>query len=145
MKGYTILGIWQIQFARCRRGSAAVEFAFVGPLLILLLMGIVVYGGWFWLAQSVQSLAAESARAAMGGLDGSERRALATAFVADQARVGAGLDPALIVVAVDSDAQAIRVRLTYDAHAHPILMLAGPLPRPPGRIERTAVVRVGGY
>ncbi|WP_421730655.1 TadE/TadG family type IV pilus assembly protein [Brevundimonas sp.] len=132
-------------FHSCRRGSAAVEFAFVGPMLILLLMGMVVYGGWFWLAQSVQSLASDSARAAMGGLDGTERRALATAFVADQARVGAGLDPTLIAVTVDSDAKAIRVSLAYDAHAHPILMLAGPLPKPPSLIRRTAVVRVGGY
>lgn len=133
------------RFAACRRGSAAIEFAFVGPMLILLLMGMVVYGGWFWLAQSLQSLAADSARAAMGGLDAAERQSLATAFVTDQARAGAGLDPALILVQVDSDTQAIRVHLSYDAHAHPILMLAGPLPKPPTTIERTAVVRVGGY
>ena len=52
-----------------RKGSAAIEFALVAPMLVLLLAGMVVYGGWFWLAQSVQSLATESARAALGGMD----------------------------------------------------------------------------
>jgi Flp pilus assembly protein TadG len=114
-------------------------------MLIMLLVGMVVYGGWFWLAQSVQSLATESARAAMGGLDDAERRQLATAFVAREAASGSGLDPALITTTVTSDADAVRVRIAYDAHAHPILLLAGPLPQPPTLIQRSAVVRVGGY
>ena len=65
--------------ARIREGSAAVEFALIGPVLIALLLAAVVYGGWFLLAQSVQSLASESARAALGGLDARERAALAQA------------------------------------------------------------------
>ncbi len=130
---------------RRREGSAAIEFALVGPILITLLAGMVVYGGWFWLAQSVQSLATESARAAMGGLDDAERRDLAMAFVARQAAQGSGLDPALITTTVTSDAEAVRVTIAYDAHAHPILLLAGPLPKPPTLIARSAVVRTGGY
>uniref|UniRef100_UPI00289A9E19 TadE/TadG family type IV pilus assembly protein n=1 Tax=Brevundimonas sp. TaxID=1871086 RepID=UPI00289A9E19 len=51
-----------------REGAAAVEFALVGPILILLLIGIVVYGGWFLTAQTVQAVASEGARAAVGGL-----------------------------------------------------------------------------
>jgi hypothetical protein len=46
---------------------------------------------------------------------------------------------------VTSDADAVRVHITYDAHAHPILLLAGPLPKPPTLIRREAVVRTGGY
>lgn len=128
-----------------RHGSAAIEFALVGPLLVMLLTGMVVYGGWFWLAQSVQSLATESARAAMGGIDDTERRQLAVAFVAREAAQGSGLAPSLITTTVTSDSEAVRVRIAYDAHAHPILLLAGPLPKPPTLIERSAVVRVGGY
>ena len=128
-----------------RRGSAAIEFALVGPLLVILLTGMVVYGGWFWLAQSVQSLATESARAAMSGIDDTERRQLAMAYVGREARQGSGLDPALIAATVTSDASAVRVQITYDAHAHPILLLAGPLPKPPTLIRRVAVVRTGGY
>lgn len=128
-----------------RKGSAAIEFALVGPILIMLLTGMVVYGGWFWLAQSVQTLATESARAAMGGLDDAERRQLAMAFVAREAGRGSGLDPALIATTVTSDAEAVRVHITYDARKHPILLLAGSLPRPPSLIQRDAVVRTGGY
>lgn len=131
--------------ARKRRGSAAIEFALVGPLLVLLLTGMVVYGGWFWLAQSVQSLATESARAAVGGIDDAERRQLAMAFVAREAAQGSGLAPSLITTTVTSDAQAVRVTIAYDAKSHPILILAGPLPKPPTLIERSAVVRTGGY
>lgn len=43
------------------------EFALVGPILIAILLAAVVYGGWFLMAQSVQSLASEAARAAIGG------------------------------------------------------------------------------
>ena len=139
---------WSGKFRKAeakRQGSAAVEFALVGPLLVMLLTGMVVYGGWFWLAQSVQSLATESARAAVGGIDDAERRQLAMAFVAREAARGSGLAPALLTTTVTSDADAVRVKIVYDAHAHPILILAGPLPKPPTMIERSAVVRIGGY
>ena len=62
-------------------GAAAVEFALIGPLFVLLLAGVVVYGGWLWLAQSVQSVASEAARAAVAGLDHEERRLLAQSEV----------------------------------------------------------------
>jgi Flp pilus assembly protein TadG len=48
-----------------RGGSAAVEFALIGPILIAVLLAAVVYGGWFLMAQSVQSLASEAARASI--------------------------------------------------------------------------------
>lgn len=127
------------------RGSAAVEFALVGPLLILLLIGMIVYGGWFWLAQSVQSLASEAARASIAGLDGAERTQLAQTYVSRHADALAGLDPARASLTVQSDADSIQVRILYDAHDHPVMSLAGLIPAPPSTIERTAVVRIGGY
>jgi Flp pilus assembly protein TadG len=38
------------RFGKSRNGSAAVEFALIGPLFIVLLIGAVVYGGWMWMA-----------------------------------------------------------------------------------------------
>ena len=32
------------------RGNAAIEFALVAPVFLLFVMGIVSYGGYFWLA-----------------------------------------------------------------------------------------------
>src|SRR5690606_40197902 len=55
-----------------RQGAAAVEFAIVGPVFFLLLAGMIVYGGWFWMAHSVQAAVSEGARAAIAGLDRSE-------------------------------------------------------------------------
>lgn len=130
---------------RRRKGAAAVEFALVGPLLVVMIMGMIVYGGWLWLAQSVQSLASESARAAVGGLDGTERNRIARDFINAEAGRTAGIDPKLVVVAVETDASAIRVRVTYDVSHHPIMALSGLVPSPPSKIERSAVVRIGGY
>ncbi|MCC7268336.1 MAG: pilus assembly protein, partial [Caulobacteraceae bacterium] len=36
------------RLADCSRGAAAVEFAFVGPVFVLMLCGIMAYGGYFW-------------------------------------------------------------------------------------------------
>lgn len=129
----------------CRAGSAAVEFAIVGPVLILILMGLVVYGGWFWLAQSVQSVATETARAAVGGLDDRERQTMAQAYFTDVISDTAGLDPSKAAVVVGTDAVTIRVRVSYDAREHPVMSMAGLVPSPPPIIERQAVVRIGGY
>lgn len=130
---------------RRREGSAAIEFALVGPVLILLLAGMMVYGGWLWAAQSVQSLATEAARAAVGGLDTAERITLARAFVTEAAPQTVGVDPARAAVEVTSDASAIRVIIRYDVRDHPLMVMSGLLPSPPPIIERSAVVRVGGY
>ncbi len=123
----------------------AVEFALVGPLLILMLMGMALYGGWFWLAQGVQSLATESARAAVAGLDPTERQALAEAFILAEGPSTYGFDPDLLDVEVDAQADAIRVTVALKASDHPIMALAALIPAPPAEIERSAVVRMGGF
>lgn len=127
------------------RGTVAIEFALVGPLFALLLMGLVVYGGWFWMAQGVQHLAAEGARAAVAGLDVPERDRLARAAVTEGAGAATILNPARLSVAVSDTTQEIRVTVTYDAADDPLLALAGLVPAPPTTIERAAAVRIGGY
>lgn len=128
-----------------RSGSVAVEFALVGPLLIMMLIGMALYGGWFWLAQGVQSLATESARAAVAGIDETERQVLAEAFIAAEAAGTYGFDADRLEVVVDAEADAIRVTVALDASDHPIMALAALIPAPPGEIERSAVVRMGGF
>lgn len=127
-----------------RRGVAAIEFAMVAPLLILMMLGMAVYGGWFWMAHSVQSLASEGARTAVAGLDPAEREALARGFI--DAQVGdLGLQRQRASVAVESTAAAIRVNVAYDVSNHPLMALSAIVPSPPRIIRRTAVVRLGGY
>lgn len=130
---------------KCEQGSAAVEFALIGPLFILMLIGAVVYGGWMWMAQAVQSLAAEGARAAIAGIDVTERASLAQLSVYDSLDGSTILEPEFVQVAVASDAGAIRVTVIYDASGHPLMALANLVPSPPHIIRREAVVRTGGY
>ncbi|MDZ4363780.1 TadE/TadG family type IV pilus assembly protein [Brevundimonas sp.] len=120
------------------------EFALVGPLLVLLLMGLVVYGGWFWLAQSVQHLASEGARAAVAGMDDDERGDLARAAVSGVVVSGSGFQPADLTVSVGGEDGTVRVDVTYDAADHPLMALSGIVPSPPRRITRSAIVRIGG-
>lgn len=132
------------RFRRDRRGVAAIEFAIVAPLLIMMMFGMIMYGSWFWMAHSVQSMASEGARAAIAGLDPAEREQLARAFVGLQ--VGdLGLDSAKAAVEVESTPNVIRVNIAYDASDHPLMALSGLIPSPPKVIRRTAVVLLGGY
>ena len=133
------------RFNRSDRGSAAVEFALVGPLFILLIIGTVVYGGWMWMAQGVQHLAAEGARAAIAGIDTDERTSLAHSAVSGSLDSTTILNPDAIQVTVNNDPDAIRVTITYDASDHPLMALANLVPSPPRTIRREAVVRTGGY
>ena len=55
------------RLGRDRSGATAVEFAFLAPVLIFILMGITGYGGYFWISHSVQQLANDAARAAIPG------------------------------------------------------------------------------
>ena len=128
-----------------RRGVAALEFALVMPVFLLMLAGMVVWGGWLWMAHGVQSLAAEGARAALAGLDADERTDLARAYIDAEAEAMIGLPPDRAQVEVESDAAAIRVLVRYDVSGHPVLLLASLVPAPPPLIERSAVVRTGGY
>lgn len=126
-------------------GSMAVEFALLCPILVVLLMGIVSYGGWLWLAQSMQGIASEAARASIGGLDDAERESLARAEVATHAGRLFQVAPEDVVIDVETDASQLVVRLSYDSAGHPLMQAATLLPRPPQQIEGVAVVRTGGY
>jgi Flp pilus assembly protein TadG len=60
----------------CRRGSAAVEFAILAPVLLALVAGGVFYSRWFTVASQTQNLASDGARAAVAGLDDTERTSI---------------------------------------------------------------------
>lgn len=130
---------------RNRSGSMAVEFALLGPVLVILLMGIVSYGSWLWLAQSVQGIASEAARASVAGLDDAERESLARAEVTAHAARMFQVDPDDMIVDVETDASQMTVRLSYNSANHPLMQAASLLPRPPEEIQGVAVVRTGGY
>lgn len=125
-----------------REGAAAVEFALVGPLFIGILIAIVVYGFWFLSAQSIQSLAAEGARAGIAGLDAAEQTRLTQAVVTARGR-DMGLDADRLSSRVQIDRSALRVVVAYDLSNHPLLLIGGFLPQPPKTIARSAAIQIG--
>jgi Flp pilus assembly protein TadG len=131
-----------------RRGVAAVEFAIVLPVFLMLLAGIIAYGIYIGAVHSTAQLAADAARTSVAGLNDAERRRIAIGHVQAHAssypllseeaiEVDAGPSPA--------DASEFRVVVRYDAKRLPIWAYAGFLPLPSRTIEGIAVIRRGGF
>ena len=70
-----------LRFVLCLRGASAVEFALITPLFLLMLFGIVIFGGYLTMVHGVQQLAAEAARSSVAGISDSERNTIATGYV----------------------------------------------------------------
>jgi Flp pilus assembly protein TadG len=132
-------------FRRADDGAVLVEFAIVGPILIVLLFGIVAYGGYFWLSHAVQQVANDAARAAVGGLDSAERTSLAQSSLTSSIGSYAFLQPQSAHVTVAGDSTNLRVSIAYDASSAPFWAMQGLLPMPSSTITRQASIRLGGY
>jgi Flp pilus assembly protein TadG len=126
-------------------GASAVEFAIVGPMFVMMLLGICAYGGYFWMAHAVQQLANDGARAAVAGLDASERTTLAQSAISGELTNYAYLALSHANVAVSSTSQSVSVTLTYDASNTPFWSLDRLIPMPSSTISRGATVMLGGY
>ncbi|GLS32839.1 TadE-like protein [Mesorhizobium albiziae] len=63
-------------FLRNTSATAAIEFALLFPIFILLFLGMIAYGIYFGASHSVQQIAADAARVAIAGLDETERQTL---------------------------------------------------------------------
>lgn len=133
------------QFPGANAASAAVEFAIIGPVLLLMMTGIFTYGGYFLTAHTVQQLANDAARAAIGGLDDDERMALAR-----QATL-AGLAGQNYMRGEVSELDVVRsnttlaISLTYDASDDLYWTFRALIPTPSPEISRTATIQLGGF
>jgi Flp pilus assembly protein TadG len=128
-----------------RGGSAAVEFAIVGPVLILLLTGIFTYGGYFLTAHTVQQLANDAARASIAGLDDEERLELARqsmeAGLSNQRYMRGDVSQ----VTLTRDGPNVSVHVTYDASDDVYWAFQSLLPTPSASISRQSTIRMGGF
>lgn len=128
--------------------ATAIEFAFVAPLLLLLLYGIIGYGHAFGVYHGVQQLAAEAARASVAGLDDAEREQLARGFVTRSIGSYAFLDPSKLTVRTTSQgapAPSFEVAVAYDYSDSIFNRLNSIVALPTPVVERRAVVQRGGY
>lgn len=129
------------------RGVAAVEFAILTPVFLLMLMGMLAYGFYFGAAHSVQQIAADAARTSIAGLGATERNSLVKTFIDNNAKDYVFIDGRKVTYTIGdkpSDASQYMVTIRYDASALPIWNLNIPLPSPGKVISFTSVIRKGG-
>lgn len=130
------------------RGTAAVEFALVLPVLLMVLLGIVAYGIYFGAAHSTAQIAADAARASVAGLSDAERSSLALQQIEVTATNYPLLKPSGLSASaapLPEDPTSFQVTVAYDARDLPIWGAAAFLPLPSQKILRTAVIKRGGY
>lgn len=134
-------------WVRDTSGTAAIEFAILTPVYLLLLTGMLAYGIYFGAAHSLQQLAADAARTAISGINEAERNALVSDFITRNAGQYMLIDKQRLVSKVSDsplDPNQYRVELRYDASDLPIWNLYPPLPLPSSQIVYGATIRQGG-
>ncbi|ATQ43410.1 TadE/TadG family type IV pilus assembly protein [Caulobacter mirabilis] len=128
-----------------QRGAAALEFAIVGPMFVVMLLGLCGYGGYFWMSHAVQQVTNDAARAAMAGLDNTERTALATAALNAEIGDYVWLERNKATLTVTNASDRVTVAISYNAADTPFWSMKGLVPMPSSTISRSATVRLGGY
>jgi Flp pilus assembly protein TadG len=127
---------------------AALEFAIIAPVFLLILLGIAAYGIYFSAVSSLQELTADAARASVAGLSATERATIVTNYVTDSSPQYQLLQGHAITVTTapfPGDPTRYTVTLRTDISNLPLQVQSGIIPMPSSVIERTAVVRIGGY
>jgi len=122
-------------------GSVVVETAILLPIMIMLVVGIVSFGIWFMTAHGVQEAANEAARAAVGGLNDTERQQLASSGASAAIAVASGVDAARVVTTAARSGAYYTVTVTYTP-ADPNWLTYGLLPMRVTSIVRRSTVRL---
>lgn len=129
-----------LAYLRNKRGQAMVEMAFVVPILVLLLAGIIDIGRVMHDALTITYAAREGARAAAVGKDNAN---IAAAIYAaspsiDPATIGVSIEPS--AAADRSPDQPVTVTINHDvAIIFPVISAILPNPFP---LTATAVMRI---
>jgi Flp pilus assembly protein TadG len=134
------------RFYRTNNGAAAVEFAIVAPIFLLIVLSMVAYGIYLSAAHAVQQLTADAARTAVAGLTTQERNTLVNDFINKSTIDHPLLERSKLQVQVTTDpanANQFTVTATYDASNLPIWNLYT-FPLPDHVIRRFATIRMGG-
>lgn len=124
------------------RGSNAVEFALILPVLLVILLGMIYVGIYFSVGHSLAQIAADASRYAMVGLDGEERARLAARWIDDPDRIYGVIDNSRLRVSTSEKAGALKVTLAYDMTHLPTPPIIGAVVAFPSRMERSSTVLV---
>jgi Flp pilus assembly protein TadG len=130
------------------RATSAVEFAFIAPVFLILLFGLIAFGSYLGLVHGIQQLTAEAARSSIAGLSDAERLSLAR----DNITANVGSYPMLSAnrltvqsAGTDTATGTFKVTVQYDASDMFIFNLPHLVPMPDPVIVRTAAIQRGGY
>ncbi len=127
-----------------RRGAALIEMALVLPVLMLLVMGIIVFGEWLSFANALQQSANEGARASLSGLSQDERALTARQTVTDTLSHYDGIDQTKVAIGVQDDGATLKVTVNYDMSDQPVMKLPF-VPIPDKTISRSSAVRLSSF
>lgn len=129
---------------RDERGAALVEMAMVLPVLMLLIMGIIVYGQWLACANALQQSANEGARASLSGLSQEERALTARQTVADSLSHYNSIDQRKVAIGIQDDGTTLNVTVNYDMSDQSVMKLPF-VPIPDKVLSRSAAVRLASF
>lgn len=128
-------------------GAAAVEFALISTLFLMMIAGIVQFSLAFNALSGVQQLTAEAARAAVAGLSASERDSIARGFVSERAAGYGYLETARMTVSTSETTGADKlftISIDYNFNNALIGGFARFVPMPPPVLRRASSIRIGG-
>lgn len=133
-----------LHLLRDERGSVAIEFAFVAAVFLAILFGIISYGFQFATRIALSYAVTEGGRAAVAGLDASQRETYATNAI-NRALVAYSplIDPASAALdfqeTEDTQGNRLLVRIDYTDTRFSLLPFI-PTPEATMRVETTFVV-----
>jgi len=132
------------QLVADERGAALIEMALVLPVLMLLVMGIIVFGEWLSFANALQQSANEGARASLSGLSQDERALTARQTVTDSLSHYDGIDQHKVAIGVQDDGATVKVTVNYDMSDQPVMKLPF-VPIPDKTLSRSSAVRLSSF
>lgn len=134
------------QIIRDKTATAAIEFAILAPIFILVVLSMIGYGIYLSASHAVQQITADAARAAVAGLNPRERADLASSFVRNAVGNYAFITASNLAVEVKDDpgnTDQFTVTIDFDARGLPIWSLYA-FAMPGQTIKRYATIRIGG-
>lgn len=134
------------RYRACENGTAALEFAIISPIFLLVIMTLIAYGIYLSAAHSVQQITADAARTAIAGVTETEREQLVANYITQSTINDAFLDRSKFTITVQADptnSNQFTVSVAYDATNLPIWNLYS-YALPGKTITRYATIRMGG-
>lgn len=143
------IGVPLRRLGNSETGTAAIEFAIVAPVLLMLVFAAIFYSIYFTAYLGVRQAAIEGARAAVAGMSTAERSQLAiaraTTIMNGYGSLMGASSTATITAAPGTDTGTLKISVSYDITTSPIMGYGAFLPMPSSKIQSDVIVANGSY